>query len=175
MQKNEIIIAIIGVIGTLGAAILSNLDKILPGRKVVQATYAGYEPTGDFETELRYYFEVSGARKMLQKMSEDLLASFEAQLKAEYADDPEEVRKTIKTARDETLTVDKLIDLILPIYKKYFTVTEVQELNKFYSTRPMREMIDKMPQVLNDFIPVMIRLTTRNQDRSEDRGQALLK
>ena len=140
MKNSEIIIATIGVIGTLGAATLSNLDKILPGRGVVQAAYSGYEPTGDFETELRYYYDVSGARRAIQSMTDNVLGGLEAQIKTRYPNDTETLSKVFQIAKEETPTIDKVIDLSLPIYKKYFTVTEIQELNKFYSTRPMRDM-----------------------------------
>ena len=64
-KRGEIIIAIIGLVGVLVTGILSNWDKVFPKQNLVQATYSGYRPTGNFETELRYYFDVSGTRQAL--------------------------------------------------------------------------------------------------------------
>jgi len=65
-RSNEIIIAILGLVGVLATAVISNWDKMFPNRGTVAARYEGYRPTGNFETELRYNLEVTGARKSFE-------------------------------------------------------------------------------------------------------------
>jgi hypothetical protein len=157
-RTREIIVAIIGLSGVLVVGILSNLDKILPGRGKVEATYSGYQPTGDFETELRYFFDVSGTRKSTQLMSDNLFKNVRAQLIAQDPKNAERIDKIMDMAKKDAIKFDDIFDVILPVHKKYFTTSGIQELNKFYSTRPMRDMIEKMPEVQEEFGPILTRI-----------------
>ena len=67
-KGNEVLIAIIGLIGNLVTAGLSNWDKIFPENNVIEAQHSGYRPTDNYETELRHYFNVSGTRLVLDNM-----------------------------------------------------------------------------------------------------------
>jgi hypothetical protein len=150
--KGAIIVAVASVV----SGIFSNWDRILPARGTVQASYSGYRPTGDFETEFRYYLEVSGFRKGVQSMQENLLNNFISTLVSQYPSDAEAINKAAKRVREEAFRLDDMINILIPIYKKYYTVSQIQELNKFYSTQPMREMVEKTPYVQEEFVPIIV-------------------
>lgn len=65
-RKYEIIIAIIGLVEVITAGLISNWDKIFAGGQISQRPDSGYRPTNNFETDLRYYFEVSGTRAAIE-------------------------------------------------------------------------------------------------------------
>lgn len=174
-QKNkEIIIAALGLFGVLATGVLSNLDKILPGRGVVKAEYAGYQPTGEFETELRYYLEISGTRKIVQSSIDTLLEALRAQLKAQHPTEGEDIDRFLSIAKEEQIRFDEIVDLVIPVYSRYFTVTEIQELNKFYSTRQMRDMTNKLPQIQKELAPLVTTVMMQTQQRVTRRLRELL-
>lgn len=98
-RRNEIVIAIIGLVGALVTGFLSNWDKVFPKQNTFQATYSGYRPTGDFETELRYYFEVSGTRAALESTQRQLVQNAKISLLSEYPKDAEQINKIFASWR----------------------------------------------------------------------------
>lgn len=170
-KKNEITIAIIGLIGILLTGVLSNWDKIFPDPEVmqIQVNFSGYRATGNFETELRYYFEVSGVRAIMENMQQQLANSFKMELTAQYPEYVEEIDAAMNVALEEAITLDESIKKLLPVYRKYFTVQELQELNKFYSTEIMQNMINKMPLLTQELAPLQVELFQDFERRVETR------
>ncbi|WP_156957684.1 hypothetical protein [Synechococcus sp. KORDI-52] len=83
-KGNEVLIAIIGLTGVLTPAGLSSWDKIYPKSNVIKAEYLGYRPTGNFETELRHYFNVSGARQAHDNTQKHLVQNFKMRPISQY-------------------------------------------------------------------------------------------
>jgi hypothetical protein len=54
-------------------------------------------------------------------------------------------------------TYDQVVKTILPVYQKYFTIPELQELNKFYSTEAMQNMSAKLPLIMQDLRPIQVK------------------
>ena len=152
-KRGEVIIAIIGMIGVALTGVFSNWDKIFPKQNVVQATYSGYRPTGNFETEFRYYFDVSGTRQGLESMQRQLLINAKNAALTQNPAHAQEIEKTFQIIESEAIKLDDVIRQVLPIYQKHFTLAELQELNKFYSTEVMQGMVKKLPLITQDAAP----------------------
>jgi hypothetical protein len=58
----------------------------------------------------------------------------------------------------EAIRFEDVIKALLPVYQKHFTLGEIQELNKFYSTDVMRGMVTKMPLITQEAAPIQVRL-----------------
>lgn len=157
-SKKEISIALIGLVGILVTAFFSNWDKLFPPENVLETTFIGYRLTDDFETELRYYIEVSGTRKTIESMQEQVLNQEKMQLLQQYPADSEKTERLFQIIKEEAITVDEVVKEMIPIYKNHFTLEEIQELNKFYSTEIMQSMIKKMPLVNQEFAPIQLRM-----------------
>jgi hypothetical protein len=163
---NEVLVAIIGVIGVIVTAVLSNWSKIFPDRdKKITVKVSGYSSTGVFETELRYFFEVSGTRASIENMTFQLSQQFMIQLIQQYPDEAEEIKEKFQIIAKEAITVDDLIRKLLPVYKKYFTVEVIQELNRFYSTDTMQQMVRNNQALIIEAAPLQLELITENQER----------
>jgi hypothetical protein len=139
-RRNEITIALLGLVGIIAVAVVSNWDKMFPKTGVIQAVYSRYKPTGNFETELRYYLEVSGAPK-LSAAHEELMTQYENILIAQHPGDWNQIHNALAKAEEQTGR--DWDQLALPIYEKYYTIEELQELNKLYSTKIVRKMVKK--------------------------------
>jgi hypothetical protein len=177
-KRSEIIIAIIGLVGVLATGFLSNLDKIFPKRNIVQATYSGYHPTGNFETEFRYYFEVSGLRQTLESMQQEILQNAKNAQMTALSENPSHAYEITRSLAEldaiqkEAIKPDEIIQEAIPIYQKYFSVNEIQELNKFYSTDVMQGMVKKMPSLAHDLAPIQMKLIKDYFERLDARLSA---
>ena len=168
--RPEIVIAVIGLFGVLTTAFLSNWDKLFPKQNTVQAEYSGYRPTGNFETELRYYFEVSGSRAGMETQQQQYLQAARNNLIEQNPKDAEEINRLIEDVSKETPKVEDIIKLFVPIYQKHMTIAEIQELNKFYSTDVMQRMVQKMPLIAQDAAQIQAKLLSEQQQRFRDRA-----
>src|SRR5262245_9917992 len=151
-KSSQLIIAALGLLGVIITGTLSNWDKLFGN--VVEAKYSGYRPTGTFETELRYYFEVSGARNTIEAMQAQLLKSYKDALVSKHPTDSAEILSLIDRAAKEAPTLDDVIREFVPLYQKYFTLQELQELNKFCSTEIMQGMVKNMPLLVQEAAPL---------------------
>ena len=173
-RSNEIRIAIIGAVATLlgviATAAFTNWDKMFPHTGVVQATYTGYRPTGKFETELRYFNEITGARAQNEAFRTSYLEQFRKAM-LDKGQDVKKVNAMLDFMKEEFdgLTQDKFIELVLPVYQKYYTLEEMQELNKFYSTEIMQQKVAKDPLVQQALAPTFMKLQQEMIQRMMER------
>ena len=164
-KKNQITIAIIGLLGVLATAVFSNWDKIFSEQKVVKAKYSGYRATGNFETELRYYFEVTGKRAAMEDTLQQIIAKVKIPSADKYSKGSEKINTIMKAALEDSMKYDKIIKMLIPVYRMHFTIEEIQELNKFYSTEIMQNMVKKMPVVTQELAPLWVELVQDYQKR----------
>jgi hypothetical protein len=143
-RKGEIIIAIIGLIGVISTALISNWDKVSGQPQLaIQQIKQGYEPTGDLEIELRYLYEVTGTRKMIKNLKQMYYQKMMTEGLTQ-----EEANEILAAFPDE----NKMIDVTINVMKKYMTLEEVQALNQFYSTEVMRNYQKKLPVMTSDML-----------------------
>lgn len=141
--KNKITIALISLVGVIVAALLTNWDKIFPPKDTMQFTYTGYRPTGKFDTEFRYFIDISGTRDAVTMTQSNIVNLLRNNLLSQYPNRDKEINSMADTVLKESLTIDEVLQKFLPVYKKHFTVEEIQELNKFYSSEIMQDMVKK--------------------------------
>lgn len=173
-KKNEVMIAIIGLIGIVVTGVFSNWDRMFPDEDVMQVRFSGYRATGNFETELRYYFEVSGARATIENMQQQLVNSFKMTLTSQYPEEAEKIDVIMNTALKESIKLDDVIKVLLPVYRKHFTIEEIQELNRFSSTEIMQNMLKKMPLVTQEAAPLQVELFQDFQKRFQARIEEII-
>lgn len=155
-KSSKVLIAALGLI--CASATTTLVEQNVAQANVVQVKYTGYKPTGVFETELRYFYEVSGVRSYLENMEKQLLEQFKQTLLSQYPDDMKLVNKMVDILSEESLSLDDVIKAYMPVYKKYYTIEELQELNKFYSTDLMQSMVKKNPSIAQELAPIQMEL-----------------
>jgi hypothetical protein len=171
-SRGEIVTGVIGLTGIVITALFSNWDKMFPRENVVASTYSGYQPTGDPQVELRYFTEITGMRGMLRGMQAQLLDHYKAQLAADGEADSALMTKLWKIAEEEIDgQYDKVMNVYIPVASKYFSLAEIQELNKFYSTPVMRELVRKQPLMLKEYMPAAMAALQKDQERFTRRLQ----
>ena len=89
--------------------------------------------------DIRKLIELTGAANI----SADALQKMIEPLKASYPQVPEEFWETFV----HEVHSDELIDLVIPIYDKYYTHEEIQELTHFYQTPVGQKTIKVLPKL----------------------------
>lgn len=89
--------------------------------------------------DIRKLIELTGAANI----SADALLKMIEPLKASYPQVPEEFWNTFV----HEVHSDELIDLVIPIYDKYYTRDEIQELTRFYQSPVGQKTIKVLPKL----------------------------
>jgi hypothetical protein len=168
--RSEYVVAVIGLLGVILTGVLSNWDKLT--KNVVSSEYSGYRPTGDFETEMRYFLDVNGTRAQVQQLNDQLLGAMQEQIKKEDPDDQEEAANMFGIIKKNGMSVDETIDMMLPIWKKYLTIDQIQQLNKFYSTPDMQNMVRVQPAIIKETMPLLVAKMQEHQKKMMEEFEA---
>ncbi len=89
--------------------------------------------------DIRKLIELTGAANI----SADALQKMIEPLKASYPQVPEEFWDTFV----HEVHSDELVDLVIPIYDKYYTHEEIQQLTQFYQTPVGQKTIEVLPKL----------------------------
>jgi len=139
---------------TFGAAFLSGLvSGITPlmmhfGGNVIKPV--DYKPSGDPLTEVEYFFKITGEennRKVLKTIFEEGVLNTAKGVKDDITVNQLNRIQDI-TNNEYQLYEDKYQKLMTEAFLGVFEVKEIEELNKFYSTKIMREYTRRKPGVL---------------------------
>ena len=163
--SKEVWVAIATAISAVVVALFSNWDKLFSRSDTIKLRALGYRPTGVYETELRIYFEVSGMRTLLENMTIQLLEQYRMNLIQQYPEDAPKITEIFRVIAKETLTVDDAIRKLLPLYQKHFSMEQIQELNRFYSTDTMQQMVSKLQALAIEAAPLQFELIQENQEK----------
>ena len=173
-KSREVTIAVIGLVGVLTTALLSNWDKIFATDGVVKAAYSGYRPTGEFETELRYFIEVVGFRKLVESTQRELSRRSRLELLLAHPEEARSINAYFDLVDQEGLKFEDVFQEVLPVYQRHFTVGGIQELNKFYSTEIMQDMVRKTPLLAQELMPIQSKMINAYSQRIQERFSAVL-
>lgn len=133
-MKHLLAICVLMVVASIAAA----------GQAPAQNATAQASPQIDTEraakrSEIRKLIELTGAANI----SADALQKMIEPLKASYPQVPEEFWNTFI----HEVHSDELIDLVIPIYDKYYTRDEIRELTQFYQSPVGQKTIKVLPKL----------------------------
>lgn len=96
-------------------------------------------------TEIRKMLELTGASKMAQLVMNQMLDGMKGgkNLSNESID-----------RLKKKLNADELMEMIIPIYDKYYTTEDLKAVNAFYSSPAGKKLLESMPQVMKESMKV---------------------
>lgn len=94
------------------------------------------------EKLIKEMLELSGANKMALQTMEMMIASFKKQMPTVETDFWDEFMKEAQTG--------DLISMIVPVYAKHFTESEIKELIAFYKTPIGKKLVEKLPVITQE-------------------------
>lgn len=106
-------------------------------------------PSADYVAAIDKFLEVSGSKETLKAQFPVLMNA----LKNMLPDIPEDVFAKIE-AKYRELFFNRMVELIAPIYKRYFTLEELKNYIAFYETDLGRKIAKVNPTLMGDLFKV---------------------
>ena len=102
------------------------------------------------EAAIRKLFEASGIRESMQQMLGGSIETVRPTMKrmlppGEYQ---EKLIDLFFERFSQKMKVDDLLELVIPIYDKYFSIEDIEGLTKFYETPAGKKALSKLTQVM---------------------------
>jgi len=116
------------------------------------------------EAEIRKLIELSGAVKSGEKVIDQMLSQFKAT-------HPELSDETFARIR-EKIDMQGLMEDLIPVYAKYYTLGDLQALNAFYSSPAGQHMIAAQPLILQESMKAGMKW---GQDLGKTLGEEVIK
>jgi hypothetical protein len=98
------------------------------------------------EAEIRQLLALTGAEKLVEQMKKQLFAVFRqhaTQLPQEFWD-----------RMDQDMDSKKLLDKMVPLYDKYYSLDDLKALNAFYQTPAGQHLLQNQPLIMKDSMSI---------------------
>lgn len=154
-RKNEIIIAVLGLLGVIFTAVISNWDKLSSPSPV--ATNSAVV-SDDINVQIRYFIETSGFRNAMEALEKQRAERYRLQFKAD--------RDTVDCMLDMSMPTNQLIDIAVDAFRKHYTLEEIKELNRINSTPVMVSLAAKQAAIALDLTKGLEEAAQRMQRRN---------
>jgi len=102
----------------------------------------GYSQTDSIEVHARQLLELTGTARLGDQMIDNLVATFKTEMPSVPADFWEEFQKQVNTK--------EMVDLLVPVYCKYYTNAEILQMIDFYKTPLGLKIVEKSPMISQD-------------------------
>ncbi|MEQ8313028.1 MAG: DUF2059 domain-containing protein [Gammaproteobacteria bacterium] len=116
------------------------------------------EVSAEHEAAIRLLIEETGALDMGEQFADLFVTQMSQGLRQARPDIPPRafviIREETMATLQEELESGSMEDLVVPIYAKYFTLEEVQELLAFYRTPIGRKTVEVMPVLTQESMQV---------------------
>ena len=98
------------------------------------------------EKAIRQLLDVTGTTKVMKQMMDQMMTSFHGS----FPDVPPEAWTKLRAR----LNTDDLINLMLPVYDKHYTLDDINGLLAFYQTPLGQKVIATMPQITQESMTI---------------------
>lgn len=92
------------------------------------------------EVEIRKLLELTGTTKMTQQVMNQMISSFRTRnntVSSEFWD-----------RFEKEMNIQELVDKIVPVYAKYYTIDDLRAINAFYQTPAGQRVLAATPQIM---------------------------
>jgi hypothetical protein len=104
----------------------------------------------DYNNSLRKMFETSGTEKMYKLVVENMLLSYKENLLLDMDDD---IFKSLE-AECLNMSLDVLVEMYAPVYKKYMSKQDLDELTKFYLSPIGQKVVNNTPMIMEEAMEI---------------------
>ncbi|MCC6461938.1 MAG: DUF2059 domain-containing protein [Saprospiraceae bacterium] len=122
------------------------MKKLLLATALCLMAVAAFSQTTTKTAQIRKLLELSGSGKMGVMMMDNLLPALKNLAPDAPADFWEEVQKEVHP--------EDIVELVVPIYDKYYTEEDIRQLIVFYESPVGQKMVAQMPAVMQESMAV---------------------
>jgi uncharacterized protein len=98
------------------------------------------------EAEIRKLLELTGTVKMTHQVMEQMIASFKMQNSGVSAD--------FWDRFENEMNIQGLVDKMVPIYAKYYSLDDLKAVNAFYQTPAGQRVLAATPQIMHESMAI---------------------
>lgn len=139
--RNEIIIAVIGLVGVISTGVFSNWDKLFsPSRTASTSPVV----SDDINVQVRYLVETSGFRDAMEALEKQRAERYRLEFKAD--------KDTVDCMLDMSIPTNQLVDIAVAAIRKHYTLEEVKELNRINAMPAMVSAASKQAAISLDLV-----------------------
>ena len=96
--------------------------------------------------EIEKMLKVTGMEKMMDQMKVQMISGLKAQLSS--------APNSFWDKFQQKMDVKELIEMIMPIYDKYYSVEDIKAINTFYGTEAGKKMLSSLPQIMQESMKI---------------------
>jgi len=159
--RNEIIIAVIGLVGIIFTGVISNWDKLFsPSSSATNSPVV----SDDINVQARYYIETSGFRTAMEALEKQRAERYRLEFKAD--------KETVDCMLDMSIPTNQLVDIAVDGIRKHFTLEEIKELNRINAMPAMVSAASKQAALSLDLVSGLEETAQRMQRRNQALARA---
>lgn len=157
--RPEYTVAMIGLAGVVLTNVATNWDRLFGDAITIEPV--GYAETDDIDTEIRLLLDRTGERRAY----EDAMATTEQTLREIMRNSvPEaEIARVAPLVAASMPEFDDYVAQVLPIYRKHYTLAELQRLNRIYASPELREERRRQLEVARETNEIFRRMVVAGQ------------
>ncbi|MFW5708275.1 MAG: DUF2059 domain-containing protein [Bacteroidota bacterium] len=127
------------------------MRKILTTALVLMicTTVFGQAETDEYRKTLKRFFEVSGSQETYQTAIEQMFMMYRQQ----YSEVDEQAWNALEKEFAKT-SLNDLTEMLVPVYSKYMTIEDLQELIRFYETPVGRKFAQNTPLIMQESMQI---------------------
>ena len=103
---------------------------------------AGFSQSSSKIENIKKLLDLTGSGKMGAQVAQTMISSF----RESYSDVPDEYWESVK----KEISADDIVALIIPIYDKYYTEEDIQQLTEFYQSPIGKKVISTTPLIVQE-------------------------
>lgn len=112
-----------------------------------QATAAAYSDINPAKAaEIRKMLELTGTAKMMNKIMDQMMATFRARNSQVSSDFWDQEEKEINT--------EDLVNKMIPLYDKYYSLEDLKAVNVFYQSPAGQRVLAATPQIMQESVQI---------------------
>ncbi len=104
----------------------------------------------EYSNSLRKMFETSGSEKIYKLVVKKMLSSHKENLLLDMDDD---IFKSFE-AECLNMSLDVLVEMYAPVYKKYMSKQDLDELTKFYQSPIGQKVVNNTPTIMEESMEI---------------------
>jgi len=116
------------------------------------------------EAEIRRMLQLTGMTKLAEQMKSQMIAAFRAQIKDAPAD--------FWNRFEKKMDMNELIEKIIPLYDKYYSLEDLRAVNAFYSTDTGRRLLETLPKITKESMAIGMEWGKRIGEEAEKEASA---
>jgi hypothetical protein len=96
--------------------------------------------------EVEKMLQLTGMQKLVDQLLAQLITTFKTQIP--------DVPATFWTKFQEKLDTRELIEKIIPLYDKYYSLEDLKAINAFYSSAAGKKILSTLPQIMQESMKI---------------------